>query len=111
MFNLLLANTSQLNNLVYIFSQPSLHEYLFDRFNIFKENAESVEYYIQLLKTIIMKISIHKNNSLIKLFCNNRYPSFPLLTMVTLLGTSLTREVLVKVTAHQCVLLLIALIN
>lgn len=69
-----------------------------------------MEYYVQLLKTIILKIS-HGNSSLIKLFCNNRYSSFPLLSMAVTLASAYNKEELVKVTASQCVLQLIAIIN
>jgi hypothetical protein len=48
--------------------------------------------------------------SLIKMFCNNRYCSFPLLTQVCYLATQ-SKEELVRVTAQQCVLLLIQLLN
>lgn len=106
---MLLSNTSKQSDLVYIFSQPILHEYLFEKFNIYRENGDAIEYYIQLLKTIILKISTTDNQTLLKLFCNNRFPSFPLLAVVTILGTNLSKEVLVKITAHQCVLLLISL--
>ncbi len=109
MFNLVLANTNQTNSLVYIFSQASLHEFLFSKFDLIKENSETVEYYVQLLKTIIMKMS-NGNASLIKLFCNNRYASFPLLSHVSYLATQHPEE-LVRVTAQQCVLLLIQLLN
>lgn len=56
-----------------------------------------------------MKIS-NGQASLIKMFCNNRYCSFPLLTQVSYLATQ-SREELVRVTAQQCVLLLIQLLN
>jgi hypothetical protein len=59
---------------------------------------------------MIMKMSNAKDK-LIKLFCNSRFPTFPLLTVVTVLGIDRTHEYLVRVTAHQCVLLLINLIN
>jgi hypothetical protein len=58
-----------------------------------------------------MKLSQHGNASLIKLFCNNRFVTFPLLTVATILSTKLMSEVLVRVTAQQCVLLLLNLIN
>jgi hypothetical protein len=105
-----LANTTKESDLVYIFSQPILHEYLFEKFKIFKEGPEPIEYYIQLLKTMIMKMSNGKDE-LLKLFCNGRFPAFPLLTVVTVLGIDNTHEYLVRVTAHQCLLLLINLIN
>lgn len=50
------------------------------------------------------------NPSLIKMFCNNRYASFPLLCQVCYLATQSPEE-LVRVTAKQCVLLLINLLN
>lgn len=84
--NLMVANCSKMNQLVFIFSQSTLHQFLFERFSIEKENGETVEYYAQLLKAIIMKISIPGNHSLIKLFCNSRFPHFPLLTVITMLG-------------------------
>ena len=67
-----------------------------------------MEYYIQLLKTVILKMRGHA--SLIKLFCNNRYSSFPLLYQVTYLAVC-AQEELVKITAQQCVLLLVNLLN
>ena len=85
LFNLILANTSQTNSLVYIFSQASLHEYLFETFKVEESNGEVVEYYIQLLKTIVYKIN-NGHGSLIKLFCNNKYSSFPLLCQTTFLA-------------------------
>lgn len=48
---------------------------------------------------------------MIKLFCNSRFPHFPLLTVVTILGVDQEMEELVRVTANQCVLLLIELLN
>lgn len=110
-FNLLLSNSSKQPQLVFIFSQSSLHEFLFCKFNIDKESSEAVEYYVQLLKTTILKLSSPDTHSLIKLFCNNRYPHFPLLTTVAALAVSPEQEELVRVTANQCVLLLIKLIN
>lgn len=57
-----------------------------------------------------MKISENEDNkSLIKLFCNNKYPTFPILTNSTLLATDPNE--LVKVTAQQCVLIIIGMIN
>ncbi len=50
------------------------------------------------------------NSSLIKIFCNNRYPSFPLLSKVTVLAAS-SKEELIKITAQQCLLLLVQLLN
>ena len=70
-----------------------------------------MEYYVQLLKTMIMKMSSVGNTSLIKLFCNSRFPHFPLLTVITMLGVEFNQEVLVRVTANQCFLLLIKLLN
>jgi hypothetical protein len=110
-FHLLLANTAQQNGLVFIFSQGCVHEFLFERFVVFTEGVDAVEYYVQLLKTIVLKISSHGNNSLIKLFCNSRYPSFPLLTAVATLASADLKEELVTVTARQCLLQLAALIN
>jgi hypothetical protein len=110
-FHLLLANTTQPNNLVFIFSQGCVHDFLFERFGGFAEGVEAVEYYVQLLKTIVLKISAQGNNSLIKLFCNSRYPSFPLFSAVVTLASSDHREELVRVTARQCLLQLTALIN
>lgn len=66
---------------------------------------------MQLLKTIILKISQPDNRSMVKLFCNSRFPHFPLLTTATLLGVEQSAEELVRVTANQCVLLLIGLLN
>ena len=51
----------------------------------------------------------HGQTSLIKLFCNNRYASFPLLGQTTLLAIYAEEE-LVRVTAQQCVLMLIGLL-
>jgi hypothetical protein len=110
-FNLLLSNSSKQPQLVFIFSQSALHEFLFTKFLIEKEATEAIEYYVQLLKTIILKISSPETHSLIKLFCNNRYPHFPLLTIVATLAVSYEQEELVRVTANQCVLLLINLMN
>lgn len=110
-FNLLLANTSQQESLVFIFSQGCVHDFLFERVSVFSEGTEAVEYYVQLLKTIVLKISIHGNNSLIKLFCNSRYPSFPLLSSVVAIASAGLKEELVTVTARQCLLQLAALIN
>lgn len=57
-----------------------------------------------------MKISEHEENkSLIKMFCNNKYPNFPLLTYTTILASD-TNE-LIKVTAQQCILILVGMIN
>jgi hypothetical protein len=56
-----------------------------------------------------MKMS-NGHPSLIKLFCNNRYSSFPLLFQITYLAVN-AHEELVKITAQQCVLLLINLLN
>ena len=64
---------------------------------------------MQLLKAIIMKM-INGHSSLIKLFCNNRYSSFPLLCQITFLAVH-AQEQLVKITAQQCVLLLINLLT
>lgn len=75
------------------------------------EAVEAVEYYVQLLKTIVLKISLQGNNSLIKLFCNSRYPSFPLFSAVATLAAADLKEELVIVTARQCLLQLAALIN
>lgn len=112
LFNLILANTSQTNSLAYIFSQPSLHEYLFEGFDVegsqVQGQGEAVEYYVQLLKTIILKIN-NGHNSFIKLFCNNRYFSFPLLCQTCFLATHASEE-LVRVTARQCVLVLVGLL-
>ena len=108
LFNLILANTSQVDSLVYIYSQPSLHQYLFEGFRIDEQPAETVEYYVQLLKTLIMKMN-HGHPSLIKLFCNNRYACFPLLCQVTFLAIH-AQEELVLVTAQQCVLMLVSLL-
>jgi hypothetical protein len=58
-----------------------------------------------------MKASAEGNEFLIRLFCNKRFPSFPLLTVVTVLGVSEEVDELVRITAQQCVLLLINLIN
>jgi hypothetical protein len=110
-FNLLLANSSKSGHLVYIFSQPTLHDFLFERINIERESEETVEYFVQLLKTLILKVSGVENKSMIKLFCNGRFPHFPLLTTVVMLGVDLRHEELVRVTASQCVLLLIKLLN
>ena len=54
--NLLLVNTRLSSELVYFLSQNCLHEYLFGN-NIMAQNGEFIEYYVQLLKTILMKIS------------------------------------------------------
>jgi hypothetical protein len=88
LFHLLISNSNKPNDLVYIFSQPIVHEWLFERFSIYREREDTIEYYVQLLKTIILKASSADNNFLIKLFCNKRFPSFPLLTVVTVLGVS-----------------------
>lgn len=109
-FHLLLANTNEQDKLVFLFSQSTLHEFLFERIDIITESIDSIEYYVQLLKTIVLKLS-NGNNSLIKLFCNNRYPSFPLLTAIVTLATYFQKEELVKVTAQQCLLELTGIIN
>lgn len=59
----------------------------------------------------MLKISSQGNNSLIKLFCNTRYPSFPLFSAVVTLASADHKEELVRVTARQCLLQLTALIN
>ena len=95
--------------MVYFLSQNCLHEYLFGS-DILGESAEFIEYYVQLLKTILMKVTENEENkSLIRLFCNNKYPTFPILTNSTLLATDSNE--LVKVTAQQCVLILVGIIN
>lgn len=111
LFHLLISNTNASNDLVYIFSQPIVHEWLFEKFNIYKEREEAIEYYVQLLKTIIMKAGGEDNHFLIRLFCNKRFPTFPLLTAPTILAVSPKVDELVRITAQQCVLLLINLIN
>jgi hypothetical protein len=78
---------------------------------VLSESGEAVEYYVQLLKTIVLKISTQGNNSLIKLFCNSRYSSFPLFSVVVTLASADLKEELVTVTARQCLLQLAALIN
>jgi hypothetical protein len=108
LFHLLLANTAQTDCLVYVFSQPSLHAFFFQHFRLEQQPPELVEYYAQLLKTIVLKVNSGQA-SLIKLFCNNRHPCFPLLAQATSLAAHATEE-LVKVTAQQCVLLLIGLL-
>jgi len=80
---------------------------LFERVDI-DGDSENVEYYAQLLKTVIMKVS-RGESSLLKLFCNNRYASFPLLARSTYMALHGADE-LVRVTARQCVLLLVGLI-
>jgi hypothetical protein len=86
-----------------------MHDYLFGS-NVFGCNAEFVEYYVQLMKTILMRISEHQcNRFLIRMFCNERYPTFPLLTNATILAVSANE--LIKVTAQQCILIIVGLIN
>jgi len=48
---------------------------------------------------------------MVKLFCNSRFAHFPLLTTVAVLGIEQDAEELVRVTANQCLLLLIGLLN
>ena len=110
-FNLLLANSGKPGHLVYLFSQPTLHDFLFDRIQYEREDSETIEYYVQLLKTITLKLSSPEHRSMIKLFCNSRAPHFPLLTVSLILGAEQKLEELVRVTANQCVLLLIGAVN
>lgn len=91
-FNLLLANSNKLQQLVFIFSQPALHEFLFQKITIDKDHTDVIEYYSQLLKSIVLKISANGNHSLIKLFCNNRFPHFPLLTTITVIAVDTQQE-------------------
>ena len=57
-----------------------------------------------------MKLNQKENQSLLKVFYNSKYPSFPLMVNCTFLATS-SSEQLVKVTARQCVLVLIGLLK
>lgn len=45
------------------------------------------------------------------MFCNKRFPTFPLLTTATILGVNQSCDELVRITAQQCILILINLIN
>lgn len=73
-------------------------------------DGDFIEYYVQLLKTILMKITEkEENRSLIKMFCNNKYPTFPLFTYCTILACDPNE--LIRVTAQQCVLILVIAIN
>lgn len=104
-----MTNTKAEQELVYMLSQNVLHEYLFSS-SILKRDSEFVEYYVQLLKTILMKISEHEQNkSLLRMFCNNKYPNFPLLTYSTILACDANE--LIRVTAQQCILILVGMIN
>lgn len=38
-------------------SQGAVHEFLFNRVDLLRESADAVEYYVQLLKAIIMRLS------------------------------------------------------
>jgi hypothetical protein len=72
--------------------------------------VDFIEYYIQLIKTILMKISENPDNRLlIRMFCNTKYPNFPLLTYISILAAD-TNE-LIGVTAQQCILILVDMIN
>lgn len=55
--NLLLANCYITSDLVYVLSQGAVHEFLFNRVDLLRESADAVEYYVQLLKAIIMRLS------------------------------------------------------
>ena len=90
------------------FLQPSLHAYLFT--NSLQKDSEYIEYLAQLFKTILMKLNEPKLSiNLIQLFYNTKYHNFPIFPHCALLATSSNE--LVKVTAQQCILLLIALCN
>lgn len=107
--NLLLANTKIPSELVYFLSQTCLHTYLFGE-GVLGQGGEFIEYYIQLLKTILLKISENEENrSFIKLFCNNKYPSFPILNNCSILASD--NNELVRVTAQQCVLIIVGMLN
>ena len=69
-----------------------------------------MEYLVQLLKAIVMRMQ-GGGKSLIKMFVNNRHPNFPLLTAATTLAVNPKHDPLVRVTARQCVLLLAALLD
>jgi hypothetical protein len=43
------------------------------------------------------------------MFCNTKYPNFPLLTFTTILAGDFNE--LIKVTAQQCILILVSMIN
>lgn len=103
--HLLLANTSKENELVYCLSQPTLHQFLFQVFDYRKEEPEALEYYVQLLKAILIKMG-DKQPALLQLFCNSRFPSFPLLSACACIATLPACDELVRVTAQQGVLLL-----
>ena len=110
LFHLLLSNTHQHTDLVFLFSQPLLHQYLFEKVQVHKEHSEAVEYYVQLLKTIILKLGAPGNESMLKLFCNARFPDFPLLATPADIATCARNiDPMVVITAQQCVLLLVTL--
>jgi hypothetical protein len=62
------------------------------------------------MKTILIKISSPEENRLfIRLFCNDKYPTFPMLTYITIIAGDPNE--LIKVTAQQCILILVNMIN
>ena len=107
-FHLILANSTQLETLVYLFSLPALHSFLLTSLNW--QEDDTVEYLVQLLKSIIMRMQ-GASKSLIKMFINSRHPSFPLLTAATTLATHPLHDQLVTITARQCVLLLVGVLD
>lgn len=60
-----------------------------------------------------MKLEQENNSSLLKLFCNSKYSSFPLLTNCLILSIKINvpKEELVRVTAQHCLLEIIHIIN
>lgn len=43
------------------------------------------------------------------MFCNSKYPTFPIFTYVTLLA--IDKNELIRVTAQQCILILLRILN